>query len=259
MRKVLFLTGTRADFGKLKSLLYQLECKHNFEVHIFVTGMHMLKKYGYTYDEIEKCGFKNIYKYINQNHSDTMDSILAKTVQGFSDYVKEIDPSIIIVHGDRVEALAGAIVGSLNNILVAHIEGGEVSGTVDGLMRHAITKMSHLHFAANQVARKRLLQLGEAPESIYEIGSPDMDILVSQNLPTLEEVKKRYEISFEKYSILLFHPVTTELANLRQDIENLVDCVLEDSRNYVVIYPNNDEGTDTIFYEYNRFKSAKKL
>ena len=257
MKKVLFLTGTRADFGKLKSLLFQLEHKRDFEVHIFVTGMHMLKKYGYTYDEIEKCGFKNIYKYINQNHSDTMDSILAKTVQGFSDYVKEIDPDMIVVHGDRVEALAGSIVGSLNNILVAHIEGGEVSGAVDGLMRHAITKMSHIHFVANQSARRRLLQLGESRESIYEIGSPDMDILVSKDLPSLEEVQKRYEINFDNYAILLFHPVTTELKNLRTDIENLVDCILDDSRNYVVIYPNNDEGTDTIFYEYNRIKPAK--
>src|SRR6516162_7880523 len=142
-RKVAFLTGTRADFGKMKTLMLKMQADERFEVHIFVTGMHMLSKFGSTWDEVRKCGFANIYRFINQNENDSMDQILAKTVAGLSDYAKEMTPDMLVVHGDRVEALAGAIVGSLNNIRVAHIEGGEVSGTVDELIRHAVSKLSH--------------------------------------------------------------------------------------------------------------------
>jgi UDP-N-acetylglucosamine 2-epimerase (hydrolysing) len=126
-KKIIFLTGTRADFGKIKSLIQISQKSENFDVHIFVTGMHMNKKYGFTVEEIEKSGFKNIYKFINHDSVGQMDRTLSKTIDGFSQFIGQIEPDLIIVHGDRIEALAGAIVGSLNNILVAHIEGGEVS------------------------------------------------------------------------------------------------------------------------------------
>ena len=119
--KIVFITGTRADFGKLKSLIKRLQGNPKFEIHIFVTGMHMLTKYGYTCDEVEKSGWPNIYKYVNQNSSDSMDHILAKTISGLSDFVREILPDLLIIHGDRVEALAGASVGALNNILTGPV------------------------------------------------------------------------------------------------------------------------------------------
>ncbi len=108
-----------------------------------------------------------------------MDLTLAKTIEGLSAYVKNINPDLIVVHGDRVETLAGSIVGSLNNILVAHIEGGEVSGTVDELIRHSVSKLSHIHFVSNAEAAKRLEQMGEIKSSIFTIGSPDIDIMFS--------------------------------------------------------------------------------
>src|SRR5690606_39223720 len=138
MKKILFLTGTRADFGKIKSLISVLEDSPVFEVFIFVTGMHLQWEYGYTLLEIERCNFSNVHTFGNHTHENTMDLTLAKTIEGLSSYAKVIQPDMIIVHGDRVETLAGAIVGSLNNILVAHIEGGEVSGTVDELIRHSV-------------------------------------------------------------------------------------------------------------------------
>jgi len=190
MKKIAFLTGTRADFGKIKSLLQILEQHPNYEVFIFVTGMHLMELYGLTKLEVERCGFKNVHTFSNHTSETTMDLTLAKTVNGFSGYIKEIEPDLIVVHGDRVEALAGALVGSLNNILVAHIEGGEVSGTIDELIRHATSKMSQVHFVSNTVAEKRLLQMGELPESIFVIGSPDVDIMFSESLPLLAEVKK---------------------------------------------------------------------
>ncbi len=259
IRKVVFLTGTRADFGKLKSLMHILQGDDKFEAHVFVTGMHMLSKYGYTCEEVEKAGFRNIYKYINQNAGDSMDHVLAKTILGFSDYVKEIAPDLLIVHGDRVEALAGASVGALNNILVGHIEGGEVSGTVDELIRHAVSKLSHIHFVANDMAKVRLTQLGEREETIHVIGSPDIDVMNSDTLPTIDEVRRRYSFDFGDYSILMFHPVTSELEDLRRHIGIVVDQVIASGLNYIVIYPNNDHGTDIILEEYSRFRGLPQI
>ena len=255
----MFLTGTRADFGKIKPLIQILQGHEAFETHIFVTGMHMNHKYGYTAKEVSKCGFENIFQFINHENSDHMDQTLAKTIEGFSYYINELNPDLIVVHGDRVEAMAGAIVGSLNNILVAHIEGGELSGTIDELIRHAVSKMSHLHLVANDEAAKRLEQLGEIKESIFVIGSPDLDIMTSDTLPSIERVKSYYEIPFENYAILMFHSVTTELQGLDKDVNALVDAVLESEQNYVVIYPNNDSGSDVILEEFKRLENNERF
>ncbi len=259
MKKIAFLTGTRADFGKIKSLLRILEEDQDFEPHIFATGMHLQQKYGFTVMEIEKSGFQHIYTFDNQTPQGTMDLSLARTIEGFSTYVNKLKPHLIVVHGDRVETLAGAIVGALNNILVAHIEGGEISGTVDELIRHSASKLSHIHFVSNASAAKRLEQMGELSESIFEIGSPDVDIMFSGNLPDLAEVKRYYEIPFEHYAVAMFHPVTTEFEQMKRNAANFVDALLKDDTNYVVIYPNNDLGSDAIFEAYKRLRSNNRF
>jgi len=258
-RKIVFLTGTRADFGKLKSLINKIKNDDEFELHIFVTGMHMLSKYGYTCKEVEKANFKNIYKFINQNVSDSMDHILSKTILGLSDFIREIKPDMIIVHGDRVEALAGASVGALNNILVGHIEGGEVSGTVDELIRHAVSKLSHIHFVSNDTAKLRLAQLGEKLDNIHVIGSPDIDVMNSNTLPAINEVKQYYNFEFGEYGILIFHSVTTEQELLHSQIRTVVDQVIASKLNFIVIYPNNDSGTDIILNEYSRLGELPQI
>ena len=259
MKKIVFLTGTRADFGKLKSLIKITQSSELFDVHIFVTGMHMISKYGKTINEIYKSGFKNIYPYINHDNIDHMDRNLAKTIDGFSHYIFELKPDLIVVHGDRIEAMAGAIVGSLNNILVAHIEGGEVSGTIDELIRHSISKLAHIHLTSNEEAKKRLIQMGEYESNIFTIGSPDLDIMNSKDLPTLEFVKDYYQINFDKYAILMLHPVTTEIYKLKEQVKLLVDCLIDSSLNCIVIYPNNDIGSDFILEEYKRFENNPKF
>lgn len=253
-KRLLFISGTRADYGKLKSLIKILNDDSKFEVFIFATGMHMLSNYGFTYKEIEKDGFPYIYPFVNQNYHSNMSIALSNTISGLSYYIDETNPDAIIVHGDRLEALAGAIVGAFNNIRVFHIEGGEVSGTIDESIRHAITKFSHFHFVANEEAKKRIIQLGEPEENIFVFGSPDIDIMYSKELPTLEEVKKRYEIPFDKYNILMYHPVTTEVDKIKNHVCWLVDEILKTNDNFVVIYPNNDEGSEFILEEYERIK-----
>ena len=256
VRKILFLTGTRADFGKIKSLVREVQEADEFEYELFVTGMHLITRYGFTLHEIQKAGFDHIYPYINQDGSvdSQMDLVLANTVQGLGHFVREFRPDLLVVHGDRVEALAGAIVGALNNILVAHVEGGEVSGTVDELIRHAITKLSHLHFVANADARNRLVQMGEVPDSVFVIGSPEIDVMLSRDLPSIEEVKGRYEIPFDQYFIFAYHPVTTELARLQANATEVMLAVEESGQNFVCIYPNNDTGSEIILQELLRLE-----
>lgn len=259
MKKILFITGTRADYGKIKSLMKKVDKSDRFELHIFVTGMHMLSKYGSTWTELAKDGFKNIYHFINQQNNVKMDIALSNTILGLSNYVNELHPDMIVVHGDRLEALGGAIVGAFNNIRVAHIEGGEVSGTIDESIRHSITKFSHIHLVSNKEAKRRIIQLGEKEDSAFIIGSPDIDIMLSKKLPTIDQVKKRYGINFDDYAILMYHPVTTEVGLLKQKIKEVVDAVIDSKRNYVVIYPNNDEGSSMILDEYKRLQNNSRF
>lgn len=253
--RIVFLTGTRADYGKMKSLIKAVNDSGIFEVHIFATGMHMLSKYGATYKEIVKDGFPNIYTFVNQNNTNPMDLTLSNTITGFSNYIAEVAPRAIVVHGDRLEALAGAIVGAFNNIRVFHIEGGEVSGTIDESIRHAITKFSHYHFVSNEQAKKRIMQLGEPENNIIIFGSPDIDIMYSNTLPGLSDICKHYEINFDHYNIFMYHPVTTELDTLQEHIENAIDGLLQSGDNYVVIYPNNDAGSSRIIDAYSRIQN----
>jgi len=259
MKRIVFLTGTRADFGKLKSLIKITQESKLFEVHIFATGMHMNKMYGLTSDEIYKAGFHNIYPFVNHEKIEYMDRTLSKTIDGFSHYISQIEPDLIVVHGDRVETMAGAIVGSLNNILVAHIEGGEISGTIDELIRHSVSKMSHIHMVTNKEAQKRLIQLGELDSSIFIIGSPDLDLMSSRNLPTLETAKNYYDIDFEDYAVAMFHPVTTEYDKIKVNIKSFIDALIESNKNYILIYPNNDLGSMEILEEYKRIENHPKI
>lgn len=254
-RKIVFLTGTRADFGKLRPLIEIVNNSNEFECHIFVTGMHTLSRYDFTYREVEKRGYKNVFVFTNQNDFENTDIMLANTIKGFSNFVKEISPDMIVIHGDRLEALAGAIVGSFNNILVSHIEGGELTGTIDESIRHAVSKLSHIHFVSNEDAKKRLIQMGEIEERVFAIGSPDIDIMMKKDLPTKEGLKKYYDMQFEKYAILIFHPVTTELDDLENQTNELVAGVIDSKRNYVIIYPNNDPGSEIILNVYKKLEN----
>lgn len=265
-RKVMFITGTRADFGKIKPLIQVLDGHADFEVSIFVTGMHTLSRYGYTADEVYKIfgdnrlqsGFRRIHSYMNQIYGEPMDMALANTIQGISRYMHECSPDMIVVHGDRIESLAGAIVGAMRMIRVAHVEGGEVSGTIDELIRHAVTKLSHLHFAANEEAKARLIQLGERRDSIFVTGSPDIDVMLSENLPSLNEVRKYYSIPFCEYSIVILHPVTTSHTETRSTVKAMMNAITQAEGNFIFIYPNNDEGCEHIFEAYEQVKAEKR-
>lgn len=254
-KKVLFITGTRADYGKIKSLMKTMDQAEEYDVFIYVSGMHLLPQYGSTYKEVLKDHYENVHVAFGQQHTDNMSFNLGIVLTHLSGYVSQIKPDMILVHGDRIDALAGALTGALNNILVAHIEGGEVSGTIDDSIRHAISKFAHLHFVCNEEAKKRLLQLGESEERIYVIGSPDIDVMLSNDLPDLKTVKKYYDIPFSSYGIFLYHPVTTELDQIAEHTKTILKALRESGKKYIAVYPNNDTGADIIL---NRLKELKQ-
>ncbi len=257
VKKIVFITGTRAEWGKIKTLV--IKCSELYEVFIYVTGMHMGSRYGSTIDEIKKGGHKNIFPFYNHYAHDSMDTILAKTIDGFSSYVKDINPDLVIALGDRCETLASAIVCGMNNILFAHFEGGESSGTIDNSIRFSISKLAHVHMVTNEKAKKRLLQMGESEDSIYVIGSPSLDIILSDNLPTFSFVREYYDIKFTSYAILIFHPVTTEFDSMHEQAKAVVNAVLNSCINYIVILPNNDTGCDFILSEFKRLEGNPNI
>ena len=253
-KKILFLTGTRADYGKIKPLLKALETDDRFDLFIYVAGMHLQHKFGSTFNEVLKDGYKNIYVAFGLTHTNNMATNLGNVVSNFSGYVENLKPDLIVVHGDRIEALAGATVGALNNIIVGHIEGGEVSGTIDESIRHAVSKLSHIHFVSNTEAKRRLIQLGENANNIYVIGSPDIDVMLSDDLPNINFVKNHYGIDYDRYGIMMYHPVTTEYHVMARKAMIVLDSAIKSGKNFIVIYPNNDMGSEFILNEYNRIK-----
>ena len=264
-KKIVFVTGTRADYGKIKSILEL--CIKKFNVKIYSTGMHLLPRFGNTYKEIEK-SFSNkiIVKRNNQIKNSSLDIILAKTIYQFSQFIKKFNPDMILVHGDRAEAFAAAIVSSLNNILLTHIEGGERSGNIDEHIRHSISKLSHIHFVSNKNAKNRLIKLGEIKNKIYITGNPDIDILRKKNLPNLNQVKKRYEIKFNKYIILLFHPDSTNKKEIKDNFNTIIDSLVLSKKKIIVIFPNNDYGSEVIINiienklnKQKQFKTIKSM
>ena len=255
-RRILFLTGTRADFGKLEPLAAAArEAGH--EVTFFVTGMHMMTRYGLTAHEVRRQPGIATHEFLNQRPGDPQDIVLAKTVTGFSDFVTESRPDLIVLHGDRIEAMAGALVSATNYIRSAHIEGGEVSGTIDEVFRHCNTKLCTHHFVSSETAKRRVMALGEPEDVIHVIGSPELDFHARPSGVTLDEVRARYAIPFADYGIATFHPVTSEQATMGAQAEALFASLTDSQRNFVVIAPNNDPGSEAIFRVLDSLPKAR--
>ena len=244
-KSILFVTGTRADFGKLEPLALAAR-DASYVVGFFVTGMHMMDRYGLTKNEVHRMQGVEVSEYLNQRIDDPQDMVLAKTVIGFSDFLTEQNPDLVIVHGDRVEALACALVCATNYVRCAHIEGGEVSGTIDEVFRHCNTKLSTSHFVSSGIAKKRIMAMGEVADSVYVIGSPELDSHARSSEVTMEEVRHHYDIPFVEFGIVTFHPVTSEQTTIGDQARALFDRLIASKHNYVVILPNNDPGAAAI-------------
>ena len=246
MKKLLFITGTRADFGKLEPLALSAKSA-GFRIYFFVTGMHLLEKYGLTSIEVSRMKNVTRFEFINQMEGDPQDKILSKTITGISEYVGKLKPDLVLIHGDRIEAIAASLVCATKNIRSAHIEGGEVSGTIDEVYRHCNTKLCTVHFVSSKSAKSRVTKLGEHPDRVFVLGSPELDAHKAKNSVPLNEVLNYYDIEWNEYGVFIFHSVTSELESLKKEIQICCESLKKIKKNFVVISPNNDPGCEIIF------------
>ena len=193
---------------------------------------------------------KNLIIFKNQNFGESHKLIFKKTVNRFTIALEKKNFDCVFIHGDRIETLAAASVLTFSKIRIAHVEGGELSGTVDEMIRHSVTKLSHLHFVTNSAAKKVLIKSGEDEKNIFITGSPDVDLFDKNLRPTIEEVKKRYEIKFSEYIISFLHPVTT---NTKVETKKKAKIYFETIRhlkneNIIQFVPNNDDNSDEILH-----------
>ena len=252
-KKLLCITGTRADFSKIILLIKSLN-RDKFEILVFATGMHMLKKYGLTINEVRKLKKTSIYEFTNQKEGDSQVEILSKTVLSLEDFIIEHKPDLMIVHGDRVEALSGVIVAATNNLNCCHIEGGEISGTLDEMYRHASSKFSTTHLVSSHEAKKRLTKLGENPQNVFVIGSSELDYHKLSNV-SLDKMKKHYKINFDEYGIFMFHPSYYEIYKYELFLKILFKELVNLKKNFIIFLPNNDPGSELIFNQIKKLKS----
>jgi len=245
MRKILYISGTRADYGLMRETLFAIKKYSGLKVDIAVTGMHLLDEFGRTVEEIEKDGF-HIHKLeavCKEDNKESMANFIGEFIQLLTERVKTIKPNIILLLGDRGEMLAGAIVGTYLGIPVAHIHGGDVSSTVDEHTRHAITKLSHLHFTATGKSKERILKMGEEPWRVFITGAPGLDSILKEKLFSEKEIANIYNLQLSKpFLLVIQHPVTGEFNEAGVQMRETMEAIRNIGYQTIVIYPNVDAG-----------------
>lgn len=262
--KICFFTGTRAEFGLLSNLMHLIKKDKNFELQTIVTGTHTSKKFGLTINEIKKEGFKINKKIITSLISDTSVDIsraMSKILKQSSLILKQLNPDLLILLGDRYEALAIAIASMFENIPIAHFHGGEsTEGLYDEAFRHAITKMSYYHFAAHKNYKKKIIQLGEDSKRIFIIGGMGVDTIKNQSFYTKDEIEDKLKIKFNKKNLIVtFHPITLEKNNTEKHIDNLLASLFK-LKDTLIIFtsPNADTENNIIIKKILKFIKNKK-
>jgi UDP-N-acetylglucosamine 2-epimerase (non-hydrolysing)/GDP/UDP-N,N'-diacetylbacillosamine 2-epimerase (hydrolysing) len=251
MKKIAVVTGTRAEYGILKSVLDAIRAKAGLELQLVVTGMHLSHEFGYTVDEIEKDGYKIAARVEMIPENDTPEAVsssIGRGVTGMAQAWQRLKPDIIVVLGDRTEPLAATIAGAYMNIPIAHIHGGDSSlGGLDEYARHAITKMSHIHFPATQKSAERIIKMGEDPWRVHVVGSPALDAILHKPLIAPEAIAGKYNINLNKPLVLLIqHAVSTQPEQAGGQIKETLDAVVETGHQTIIIYPNSDAGGRSI-------------
>lgn len=248
MKKVCVVTGTRAEYGLLKPLIEKINNHAEFQLQLVVTGMHLSPEFGLTYKEIEQDGFEITERNEMLLSSDTPNGI-TKSVGlgtiGFADIFTRIVPDMVVILGDRYEMFAAATAAMIHRIPIAHIHGGELTlGAIDDAIRHSITKMSTLHFTSTEEYRRRVIQMGEAPENVFHVGALGVENIRAQNLMNREELSKSIGFSLNKpYVMATFHPVTLENNTAGEQFENLL-AALDRFPEYRIIFTKANADTD---------------
>lgn len=250
MRKILFITGSRGEYGYIRPILRLVKDSSDLSYEIVVTNMHLISRYGSSIDNFSLDGFKvgyELYMALEGNTLTSMAKSLGVFMMSLADLLNNCKPDILLIAGDRGEQLSAAIVGAHMGIPVAHIQAGELSGNVDGMTRHAIARFAHIHFAANEDAAIRLIKSGEEKHRVFMVGAPQIDELVQGCICPPDEVRKFFHLTDkEPVNILLQHPVTEQFELSKKHMEISLEALSRIRTRTVLVYPNNDAGSTFI-------------
>jgi UDP-N-acetyl-D-glucosamine 2-epimerase, UDP-hydrolysing len=232
MRKICVITGTRAEFGLLRPLIELIANDNELQLQLIATGMHLSPEFGYTLNEITEAGFmvdKKVECLLSSDSSIGVSKTIALAISGFADALAELTPDLVVVLGDRTEILGAVIATAMVNIPIAHLHGGETTeGAYDEAIRHSITKFSHLHFTSTEAYRKRVIQLGEHPDTVFNVGAIGLDAI--KKLPLLDKASFEQTIGFklkERNILITYHPVTLEKEAPIKTFENILTALNE--------------------------------
>ncbi len=265
IRKICVVTGTRAEYGILRTLLKEIDERDSLELQLIVTNMHLRKEYGYTIQEIESDGFSidatcDILKYGTSKPGIAKSTGVA--VELISESFERLNPDLILLLGDRYEMLAAATAATILNIPIAHLHGGEITeGAMDDAMRHAITKLSHLHLTASDVYQRRVIQMGERPETTFNVGSLGIQNAREIETLTFDALQKSLGCQLDKsFLVVTYHPETSTDGDGTEGITHLLKAIDAYPGSVIFTQPNSDPGSEKIRKRIDAYvkKNAKK-
>ena len=261
-RTICVIASSRATYGYKKNILKLLQNDKDIDLKVIVTGMHLSKKHGYSVKEllIDKIKiFKKIHTNIKSDSKTNHVKSLSTEIFKLSAVLEKIKPDLLLVTGDRAEMFAAAFTAAYMGIPIAHIQAGDLSGHIDGSVRHAITKISHIHFASCKDSALRVKKLGEQSFRIFNTGAPQIDDFYNKKTKDLKYFEKKYKITFnKKIFLILYHPVLFEIVDAEKQIIQILDAVSEfNEYKKIIIYPNIDVGNSKIIKTFKKFNKKK--
>jgi GDP/UDP-N,N'-diacetylbacillosamine 2-epimerase (hydrolysing) len=250
MRHVVILTEARSSYGYLRPIARLIEADDALRYSLIVTNQHLLPDFGYSVEEIERDGLNitdRIYCALDGYTPATMNKSLGVLLLGITDALTRLKPDLVVVLGDRGDSLMAALAAHQMNIPVAHIQAGERSGNIDGMTRHAITRFAHIHFASGPDAAERLRRMGEEEFRIFVTGAPQLDELVNGESASREEIAAQFDLDLDEPVLLVLqHSVTEEVDATLEQMSETLEAVQELGYQSVVIFPNNDAGSEDV-------------
>ena len=269
-RKICVVINNRANYARIKSVLIEIKKNKKLELQIVLGSSAILQRYGEVSDIIKRDGFKinrSIYTLLEGENLLTMSKSTGISIMEFSSIFNELKPDIVVVIADRYETLAAAVAASYMNIVLVHTQGGEVTGSIDESVRHATTKLAHIHFPASLKSKKNIIRMGEDPKKVFLVGCPSLDLINKKNLKIDKKFKRKYssygvgelKIDFDKpYVVVLQHPVTTEYNLINKDINETIKAIMMIKHQIIWLWPNVDAGSDIVSKKIRIIREKKK-
>lgn len=246
-RKICVVTGTRAEFGLLKPVIEKIRGTDSLDLQVIATGMHLLPEHGETVSEIIRCGFPvsaRVSMTVSGDDKTSMSASIGMGVISFTQALNDLDPDIVVVLGDRFEIFSAAVAAAFSGRIVAHISGGDtLQGGYDEYVRHAITKISHIHFPSTKTSAERIIRMGENPKNVFSVGSTALDTILNRPIPSGDALQEKYGLfPDQEFALVIQHPISTEPREAKEQAKITLESVLELGVPMVLIYPNNDPG-----------------